>query len=84
MESWLRYQGLQLKELDLNVPKLRARLRTPSHCARRVLEKLAVGGNLLVGAVGGRMRCLLLWESASWESKCGRMAAILAGKIQWG
>ena len=83
MESWLRYQRLQLKELDLNVPKLRARLRTPSHCARRVLEKLAVGGNLLVGAVGG-MRCLLLWESSSWESKCGRMAAILAGKIQWG
>ena len=81
MESWLRYQRLQLKELD--VPKLRARLRTPSHCARRVLEKLAVGGNLLVGAVGG-MRCLLFWESSSWESKCGRMAAILAGKIQWG
>ena len=67
MESWLRYQRLQLKELD--VPKLRARLRTPSHCARRVLEKLAVGGNLLVGAVGG-MRCLLLWESSSWENGC--------------
>ena len=82
MESWLRYQRLQLKELD--VPKLRARLRTPSHCARRVLEKLAVGGNLLVGAVGGMRCCLLLWESSSWESKCGRMAAILAGKIQWG
>ena len=82
MESWLRYQRLQLKELD--VPKLRARLRTPSHCARRVLEKLAVGGNLLVGTVGGMRCCLLLWESSSWESKCGRMAAILAGKIQWG
>ena len=35
-------------DLICSVSKVRGRLRMPSHCTMRVLEKLAVGGKRLV------------------------------------